>query len=144
MDTQFQYGLCIAYTILYNKLFIMVNKSLESLEVYNIARQLSRLGWYIYQNLPNYHKYHIGEQFIESTDSVGANIAEGFGRYHFLDKAKFFINARGSLFESKYWIELFSERKLINYAVYEKFNDLQILEQQKLNKYIQYLRSKAK
>ena len=122
----------------------MVNKSLESLEVYNIARQLSRLGWNIYQNLPNYHKYHIGGQFIESTDSVGANIAEGFGRYHFLDKAKFFINARGSLFESKYWVDLFNERKLINYDIYEKFNDLQILEQQKLNKYIQYLRSKAK
>jgi four helix bundle protein len=33
--------------------------------------------------------------------SVPANIAEGFGRYHFLDKAKFYLNARGSLYELK-------------------------------------------
>jgi four helix bundle protein len=33
--------------------------------------------------------------------SVPANIAEGFGRFHFMDKAKFFLNARGSLYELK-------------------------------------------
>lgn len=33
--------------------------------------------------------------------SVPANIAEGFGRYHYLDKAKFYLNARGSLYELK-------------------------------------------
>lgn len=33
--------------------------------------------------------------------SVPANIAEGFGRYHYMDKAKFYINARGSLLELK-------------------------------------------
>lgn len=33
--------------------------------------------------------------------SVPANIAEGFGRYHYLDKAKFYLNARDSLFELK-------------------------------------------
>ena len=30
-----------------------------------------------------------------------ANVAEGFGRYHFLDKAKLYLNARGSLYELK-------------------------------------------
>ena len=30
-----------------------------------------------------------------------ANIAEGFGRFHYLDKAKFYLNARGSLYELK-------------------------------------------
>ncbi len=33
--------------------------------------------------------------------SVPANIAEGFGRFHFMDKAKFYLNARGSLYELK-------------------------------------------
>jgi len=27
-------------------------------------------------------KKHIGGQFVEEVDSISANIAEGFGRYH--------------------------------------------------------------
>jgi len=121
----------------------MNNKSLESLEVYKIARKLSRIGWEIFQNLPKSHQYHTGTQFLRSTDSIGANIAEGYGRYHFLDKTKFLIYARGSLFESKHWIDLFYERKLTNLNTYNKFNDLHIMEQQKLNNYIKYLRSQT-
>ncbi len=33
--------------------------------------------------------------------SVPANIAKGFGRFHYLAKAKFYLNARGSLYELK-------------------------------------------
>jgi four helix bundle protein len=33
--------------------------------------------------------------------SIPANIAEGFGRFHFMDKAKFYLNAGGSLYELK-------------------------------------------
>ena len=40
-------------------------------------------------------------QIKKAVLSVPANIAEGFGRYHYLDKAKFYLNARGSLFELK-------------------------------------------
>ncbi len=47
---------------------------------------------------------------IESTDSVGANIAEGYGRFHYLDKNKFYYNARGSLLESGHWLEILHER----------------------------------
>ncbi|HRZ29314.1 MAG TPA: four helix bundle protein [Candidatus Paceibacterota bacterium] len=44
----------------------------------------------------------IGTQFITAIDSIGANIAEGCGRFHYLDKNKFMYNARGSLMESIY------------------------------------------
>ena len=55
---------------------------------------------------------------IRSADSVGANIAEGYGRYHFLEKIKFYYIARASLFESKYWIDLLFERKIITQDKY--------------------------
>jgi len=42
----------------------------------------------------------MGDQFIRSIDSITANIAEGFGRFHFLDRRKFYYNARGSLLEA--------------------------------------------
>lgn len=60
------------------------------------------------------NKKIIGSQFIRAIDSVGANIAEGYGRYHYLDRIKFYYNSRASLFESKHWVLLLKERKIIN------------------------------
>lgn len=79
----------------------MANKYilLKNLEVYKLARMLSEIGWEAYNSLDWQTKKTIGDQFIESTDSAGANIAEGYGRFHYLDKIKFYYNARGSLTE---------------------------------------------
>jgi len=70
---------------------------LKDLEVYKLARELSKVGWEIYQNLPWQDKKIMGDQFITATDSFGANVAEGYSLYHYLDKIKFFYNTRASL-----------------------------------------------
>lgn len=57
--------------------------------VYKLTRELSRIAWVIYEKLEWRIKKIMGDQFIESTDSVSANIAEGYGRFHYLDKVKF-------------------------------------------------------
>lgn len=98
---------------------------LQDLEVYQLARELSRIGWSIYDPLDWREKKIMGDQFIESTDSVGANIAEGYGRFHYLDKIKFFYNARGSLLEAvDYWIELLLERGKIKNEQYKNFKQV--------------------
>jgi len=48
---------------------------LKDLEVYQLARELSKIGWDAYHPLDWQTKKIMGDQFIESTDSVGANIA---------------------------------------------------------------------
>ena len=63
---------------------------LKDLEVYRLARELSAMGWKIYDKLDWQDKKTMGDQFIQSTDSVGANIAEGYGRFHYLDKTRYF------------------------------------------------------
>ncbi len=84
---------------------------LENLEVYQLARLLSKTAWEVYQSLNWQDKKIMGDQFIESVDSVGANIAEGYGRFHYLDKIKFYYNSRASLLESCiHWLELLNER----------------------------------
>lgn len=88
--------------------------NLDKLEVYILSRELSKIGWVIYSDFDWHIKKVVGDQFIRSTDSVGANIAEGYGRYHYLDKIKFYYNARASLKESRHWIELIKERNLSN------------------------------
>jgi four helix bundle protein len=98
---------------------------LEDLEVYKLARELSRVGWRIYEPFDWQMRKIIGDQFIESTDSVGANIAEGYGRFHYLDKIKFYYNARASLNEcNDYWIELLKERNKTNEENYKEFKNI--------------------
>lgn len=98
--------------------------SLHDLEVYQLARKLSGVGWKIYNLLDWQTKKIMGDQFIESTDSVGANIVEGYGRFHYLDKIKFFYNARGSLMEcSEHWVELLYERQKISEDLSQSFKN---------------------
>ena len=56
----------------------------------------------------------MGTQLIRSADSVAANLAEGFGRYHFGEQLNFTYFARGSLFETRVWLEKAANRNLIS------------------------------
>ena len=110
---------------------------LYKLNVYLLSRQLSAIGWRIYSALDWSTKKIIGEQFIRSTDSVGANIAEGYARFHYLDKIKFYYNARGSLAETDdHWLELLKERGLIVDKEYREFKVIAKNLQIKLNSFI--------
>jgi four helix bundle protein len=55
----------------------------------------------------------VGKQLAKAVDSIGANIAEAFGRYHYGEKVQFLYYARGSLFETKYWLNRVLERELM-------------------------------
>ncbi len=46
----------------------------------------------------------VGQQLIRSADSVGANIVEGYGRFHAKDRLRFYFISRASLEETIYWI----------------------------------------
>lgn len=110
---------------------------LEKLEIYKLSRELSRLGWKIYELLTWQEKKIFGDQFITSTDSVGANITEGYNRFHFLDKIKFYYNARGSLAEAtSYWLELLLERNKVSQELYDEYKKVSVSLAVKLNNYI--------
>lgn len=95
--------------------------NLDNLEVYVLSRELSGISWGIYGKLDWQMKKIMGDQFIGSTDSVGANIAEGYGRFHYLDKIKFYYNARASMRESRHWLELMNERNFIEDSDKQKY-----------------------
>lgn len=110
---------------------------LKDLEVYQLARQLSKIGWEIYEIFDWETKKIIGFQFIESTDSVGANISEGYKRFHYLDRIKFFYNARASLSEADdHWIELLLERNKTTKEKYLKFKETAKMLAIKLSNFI--------
>lgn len=116
---------------------------LGKLEVYRLALNLSRESWKIYSNLNWQDKKVIGDQFIRSIDSVGSNIAEGYGRYHFKDKVKFYYNSRGSLLEAKHWILLLYERGKIDKDCFtNKIKEFESIHT-KLNAFISHTLSQA-
>jgi four helix bundle protein len=46
--------------------------------------------------LPREERFRLGDQVLRSARSITANIAEGYGRFHYLDNSKFCSMARGS------------------------------------------------
>jgi len=76
-------------------------KSFEDLEVWQIGRDLVTKVYTLTASLPQSEDFALISQIKRAALSVPANIAEGFGRYHYMDKARFYLNARGSLYELK-------------------------------------------
>lgn len=120
----------------------MSSLDLENLEIYKIAIKISDNSWEIFQNLPKLFRFHLGDQFIRSADSIGANIAEGYGRFHYLDSLRFYYNSRGSLYEYKFWLETLSKRKLITEAEFDNILNLVTNESVKLNNFIKSIKRK--
>ena len=43
----------------------------------------------VFPALPKDERYRLGDQLLRAARSTTANIAEGYGRFHYLDNAKF-------------------------------------------------------
>jgi four helix bundle protein len=73
----------------------------EELTCYQLALKLLDATYKLAANLPDYEKYNLASQIRSAALSTVLNIAEGYGRYHYLDKLRFFYIARGSLSETR-------------------------------------------
>ncbi|MCL7452844.1 MAG: four helix bundle protein, partial [Anaerolineae bacterium] len=83
----------------------------------------------------------VGKQLVRAVDSIGANIAEAYGRFHWGEKLQFLYYARGSLFEAKYWLNRARERTLMSpSSVQEQTTRLTDLARQ-LNSFAAMIRS---
>ena len=71
----------------------------EDLKVYQVAREFRKAMYRIAKRLPDTEKFGLASQVRRAAVSLTNNIAEGHGRYHYLDQIKFTLQARGSLEE---------------------------------------------
>lgn len=103
---------------------------LKELKIYNILVEIADLCWPIYKEMDWQMKKIMGDQWIRAIDSIAANIAEANGRFHYLDRCRFYYHARGSLSETKHWTETLYKRDKLEKELYEelieKLNDLGI------------------
>jgi four helix bundle protein len=122
----------------------MKKSRLEDLEVYNFSIEISDIIWNVVVQWDNFSRNNIGSQLLRAIDSVGANISEGYGRGSKIDNARFVKMARGSLFETKYWLNISNRRKLlINADLNEISNKIENLLP-RLSAYINYLSSSSR
>jgi four helix bundle protein len=74
-------------------------RTFETLDAWQAARVLRRDISVLVKTFPTVEKLRLADQMIRAARSVTANIAEGYGRYHFQENIQFCRQGRGSLFE---------------------------------------------
>jgi len=79
------------------------------LDAWKESKNLTILIYSATKKFPKEERYNLIDQIQRASVSIMANIAEGFGRYHFADKIRFYYQSRGSLKEVQNFILLAKE-----------------------------------
>ena len=89
--------------------------SFKDLEVYKQARALSKQIFEVTKDFPKEEKYSLTDQIRRSSRSVGAQIAESWGKRkyenHFILKL---TDADAEQYETRHWIEISVECRYID------------------------------
>ena len=109
---------------------------INDLSVYKRSMRLAEKIWAEVDDWPSFAKYSVGTQLTQAADSIAANISEGHGRYHFGENRQFCYYARGSLQETRTWLQKARSRDLITDEQYEELSDELIEIRRMLNGYI--------
>jgi four helix bundle protein len=122
----------------------MSKTNFENLRVYNLSEELADMIWEIATRWDYFARDTVGKQVVRSADSVGANIAEGTGRYGIQDNKRFGYFARGSLNETKHWLRRAYKRNLLTNEEVEKLKPILDELSPKLNAYINSIKPRTK
>jgi four helix bundle protein len=116
------------------------SSTFEDLEVYRIAREFRKTMYHVARRLPDTEKFGLARQIRRAAVSLTNNIAEGHGRYHYLEQIKFTLHSRGSL------EELIDDLNICEDEQYLPVEEIASLKQcgwrlrQLIDGYIRYLR----
>ena len=116
-------------------------RSFEDLDCWKACRQLRIfVSSNVVPSLPKEERYRLGDQLLRAARSTTANIADGYGRFHYVDNAKFCSNARGSAWEVLDHLITGSDEGLILDDTLAQGQNLVNQAVRLLNGYMHYLR----
>lgn len=95
--------------------------ALEDLRMLKDAERIADGIWKGVVSWNAFSKEVVGGQLARAADSIGANIAEGYGRFHYGEKLKFLYYARGSLYETKFWLNRALARQLLETETVDEY-----------------------
>ena len=110
--------------------------NVTELDVYKLSEELSDMIWFDFDFWDKKVQNTIGYQIIRASDSIAANIAEGYGRFTPPDRKKFYLYSRGSLEETKAWVRKLTRRNVIGEAQVAKYQNIIDKLGPKLNAFI--------
>jgi len=116
----------------------------ENLDIDQISERLADGVWEIVLQWNRLAQNTVGKQVIRSADSIGANTSEGSGRGSAPDNRRFLRMARGSLYETRYWLRRSHQRKLLTEAQINLLSPLIAELTPKLNSYIRKVDTTAR
>jgi four helix bundle protein len=118
----------------------VIMSKIEELEVYQKALMFSNMIWEIVVKWDYFKKKTVGDQLVRAADSISANIAEGYGRFHYKENLHFCYYARGSYEETKDWLRKSYKRNLITESEKDSIENFIVAFPKQLNSYIKYIK----
>src|SRR6266567_4945776 len=118
-------------------------QTFEDLEVYQVAREFRKAMYRIVKRLPAEEKFGLASQVRRAAVSLTNNIAEGRGRFHFLEQIKFMLQARGSLEELLDEVNVCGDEQYLTSTEIEKLQQEGWRVHKLINGYIRFLRSRG-
>ena len=118
-------------------------QTFEDLEVYQVAREFRKAMYRVARRLPEEEKFALANQMRRAGVSLTNNIAEGHGRFHFLEQIKFMLQSRGSL------EELLDDLNVCQDEEYLPTHEIESLKQEGwrvhklINGYVRFLRRRV-
>jgi four helix bundle protein len=118
-------------------------QTFEDLDAYKVAREFRKAMYGVAGRLPESEKFGLVNQIRRAAVSITNNVAEGHGRFHYLDQIKFMLQARGSL------EELLDDLNVCEDEGYLPPGDIAVLKEQGwrvhkvLNGYIRFLKNRT-
>jgi len=117
----------------------VANRGFEDLKAWQLARRLMIECHKLAATLPAIERFDLAPQIRKASKSVMANIAEGYGRYHYLDCLRFYYIARGSLTETINHIITAHDLIYMDDPRYQELYDVSREAERALNGYIAYV-----
>ncbi|MFI5059787.1 MAG: four helix bundle protein [Candidatus Acidiferrales bacterium] len=111
-------------------------RDFKDLDAWKLARTLRILIYALLKKLPVEERFALNSQLRRAAQSIGANIAEGFGRYSYQENIQFCRQARGSAYEVRDHLVNAADAKFISKAEYTEADALAQRVVQVLNGYM--------
>jgi four helix bundle protein len=118
-------------------------QTFQDLEVYQIGREFRRAMYRVAKQLPEAEKFGLVNQVRRAAVSLTNNIAEGHGRFHFLEQIKFMLQSRGSLEELIDDLNVCEDEQYLTSAEVERLKQDGWRVHKLINGYIRFLRNRT-
>ncbi len=120
-------------------------ESFEDLDAWKACRALRLfVARKVVPLLPKSEDYRLKDQLLRSSRSTTANLAEGYGRFHFKDNLKYVRQARGSAYEVIDHLITACDEHLVDPSVGAEVRALAETAIKLLNGYSRYLTNAGK